>query len=271
MKKAFWTIPVLVCCALAVLFAARTAFAPSEPQSQRTHLKIGVEQNYHPFCYIGDNGKLTGFDVQLSIALCRRMNRVCSVVPMQFSELLPALREERLDMLVAGVGETEERRRDFAFSNTYYRSRSFFITSDPSLRKIDVDIAARLVIGVQKGSLQQEFIEKAFVPAGARMIVYDTYQDTVTAINKGEINVIFTDGIPGYAILNSPEGKNLFIGGRPNPSKDWPAESSLTEAKIAARLADQELIDEVNQTLLKMQADGEYQELHARFFPFVNF
>ena len=42
------------------------------------------------------------------------------------AELFVQINNKELDILVAGLGATTERRKTLAFSNTYYRSRSFF-------------------------------------------------------------------------------------------------------------------------------------------------
>ena len=256
---------------ITVFFIMRPLAAQPQTEKDAKSLVIGVERNYEPFSYLGINGELTGFDVELSYALCQRMNKICTIEPIRFQSLLPALRAGDIDLVVAGIGKTQERSREFAFSQTYYRSSSFFITNDTKFIRFPNEHISEMVIGVQKDSLQETFIRSKFVSRGAQMRVYSTYQQTVEAINKGEINMIFTDGIPGYAILNSPEGENLLIAGRPQLDLDGESHSSLTEAKIVARQQDAELINQVNAALLKLQAEGKYQELHARFFPFVNF
>lgn len=238
------------------------AFRPA-----RHVIVIGVEENYHPFCFTDKTGNLTGFDVEFARALCAEQGWTCRIEPMVFSKLLPSLRSDRLQLVIAGLGETEERKKEFLFSNTYYRSRSFFITSEERLSEVSEEVAPELIIGVQEGSLQKDFVERHFVPLGARMKSYATYTEQLDAILAGEINAVFTDGVPGYAILNSPGGSSLFIGGRPD---EW-IDDSLTESKIAAKLCDAELIDAVNETLFRMQSTGRYQELNLRFFPFVTF
>ena len=266
----------LAACALLFVGAAAIIFLqnfPEENNSNSAHaasLSIGVERNYRPFSYFDSNGKLTGFDVQIANALCRRMNRFCTIEPMLFHNLLPALKSGELDLVIAGVGQTPERSREFAFSHTYYRSKSFFITSDRTFLGIPNEKIPQMVIGVQTGSLQERFVKKHYVVLGARIESYETYEQMLEAINKGEVNMIFSDGLPGYSILKSAEGLHLLIAGRP-PLEDDPDDFSLTEAKIAARKTDSKLIEEVNAALHQMQTEGEYQELNARFFPFVNF
>lgn len=271
MKKWMIACTLFFFVAVAAVSYTRMQIVKPKTQAPSVCLKIGVERDYEPFAYVDASGKLTGFDVQLSYALCRRMNRVCTVESKRFHNLLPSLQSGKLDLVVAGVGQTSERNRNFSFSQTYYRSRSFFITNNTIEQRIAIDNAPQMIIGVQQGSLQEKFIREEYVPAGAKMVVFDTYSKMVEAINNSEINVIFTDGIPGYTLLNSPEGQKLNIGGRPKLELKEENVTSLTDAKIVARKEDAALIEEVNAALHQMQTGGEYQELHARFFPFVNF
>lgn len=135
-------------------------------------IRIGVEDDYVPFSYTDEKGQRVGFDVDISSALCKKLNFRCEILPMPFGKLLPELSKGNLAMVVAGIGITPDRAKHFLFTNVYYRSRSFFITNNRKLAPASTANAAKLVIGVQKDTFQQELIEKHFIPAGAKMKTY---------------------------------------------------------------------------------------------------
>lgn len=96
-------------------------------------IRIGVEDDYVPFSYTDEKGQRAGFDVDISSALCKKLNFRCEILPMPFGKLLPELSKGNLTMVVAGIGITPDRAKHFLFTNVYYRSRSFFITNNRKL------------------------------------------------------------------------------------------------------------------------------------------
>ncbi|MDO5531229.1 ABC transporter substrate-binding protein [Sutterella sp.] len=227
---------------------------------------IAVEADYEPFAWV-ENGELTGFDVDVSRAICSELERPCEIRPMSFQELLPGLKTGDVSIVVAGLGSSPERQADYAFSDVYYRSRSFFITRVAEFTRITPAMAPELVIGAQKGSLQFDEMTRSYAPKGAKVLAYETYDDMSDAILEGEVNALFVDGLPGYDILRSPEGRSLMIGGW---CDDLPPE--LTEARIAvARRNAKQLLGPINEAILELKESGAYEKLARKYFSFLSY
>ncbi len=47
-------------------------------------IRIGVEDDYVPFSYTDEKGQRAGFDVDISSALCKKLNFRCEILPMPF-------------------------------------------------------------------------------------------------------------------------------------------------------------------------------------------
>lgn len=229
-------------------------------------LKIGVEADVPPFSYVGARGEFTGFDVEFAREVCRGLHRKCRIEPMAFAALLPSLKAGELDLVVAGLAETKKRRVDFLFSEPYYRSGSFFVTTQKRFEHFTPDRIPELVIGVQAGKLQDEYVAEHYVPRGARKKTYSSFNALVDALLSGEVNIIFIDSVPGYTLLNSPRGEALFIGGRAEN-----VDAEFTACRVVAKRENRALIEGVNRTLHKLQSNGKFQDLIIRFLPFFSF
>lgn len=252
----------------AILLAVAAAWwlmLGSEQLSRTSYIRIGVEENYPPFSYIED-GRQMGFDVDIGRAVCKAMNLNCEIVPLQFDHLIPDLLEQRIDLIIAGLGATQERRKQLLFSETYYRSRSFFISRNMRATGITAENASGLVIGVQKGSLQAQTLRRRFVPHGALLNEYETYAELAEAIKAGKVDALFVDGLSGYALLKQAEGAGLYIGG-----SDEEFDPDIINAHIAARKQDERLIESINDALERLKADGSYQTISMRYFTFMNY
>lgn len=250
---------------LAGWFLAERDVQPPSPIPDKP-LEIGVEAYIPPSSFLNDRGELTGFDVEFAREVCQVLRRECSIRAQPLPALLPELKSGGLDLVIAGLAQTEERRNNFLFSEPYYRSGSVFITTQKRFEYFTDDRIAQLVIGVQEGKPQDDYVDEHYVPQGARKRTYPSFSEVVDALLAGEVNMICLESVPGYTLLNSPRGEALFIGGR---AEDIDDES--TACRVAARKSDKPLIDGVNRTLHSLQSSGEFQDLIIRFFPFFSF
>ena len=98
--------------ALAAGFAAQT-FAAGDV------LILAAEGTYPPFSEIKD-GKMTGFDIDIGLALCAEMKRECRFEQIDWEGLIPALKTNKIDAIVASMNDTPERRESVAFTDPYY-------------------------------------------------------------------------------------------------------------------------------------------------------
>ncbi len=70
------------------LIISTTLFTQS---SHAQILKIASDASYPPFSYIDSNNELKGFDIDISYALCKKMNVECSIITQDFEGMIPGL------------------------------------------------------------------------------------------------------------------------------------------------------------------------------------
>lgn len=267
-KTQYWMIGLLVTLVIAVVAGCAYFWSKDAetPEVDTRQYVVGVLFDYKPFSYLDENGQRVGFDIDVAQAMCEHMQITCRIVPMPYNQLLDGVRAKQIDILVAGSWATEERKSILSFSDTYYRSRHFFITSLHNVHDVTPENAYQLVIGTIEGTFFQKALERDYKPYGAKIRPYLTYAALIKGIQNGEVNTILLNGLPGYALLRSPEGRNLYIAGWYN---QLPVE--LTESKIAVRNDVKYLVPKINDFILHIQAAGRYQELSLKYFPFMNY
>lgn len=89
-------------------------------------LYVGTNAEFQPFEYLED-GKIVGFDVELMEEIAKLMGKEIEWKNIAFDGLLPALQAKKLDVIIAGMTATEERKKFVNFSETYYTSNQMIL------------------------------------------------------------------------------------------------------------------------------------------------
>ena len=111
---------------------------------------VGTNAEFAPFEYLEKN-KVVGFDIDLLDAISKETGLEFKVQDMAFDGLLPALQTKKVDMVIAGMSATPERKKAVAFSKSYFKAKQVVITKgvDKSLKSFK-DLAGKKV-GVMLG------------------------------------------------------------------------------------------------------------------------
>lgn len=104
-------------------------------------LVIGMECDYAPFNWTDEssnstNTKITnsagytdGYDVQIAKKIGEIMNIEVEFMKLEWDSLIVDCQNDSINMVLAGMTDTEERRKSIDFTDEYYRSEVVLITS----------------------------------------------------------------------------------------------------------------------------------------------
>ena len=86
-------------------------------------LKVGVSNDMAPFSYYdSEQKKITGFDIDLLDKLSEYLGFEYELYPMNMKKLEQKIKNKELDLAIAGISITDERQREFSFTDTYYET-----------------------------------------------------------------------------------------------------------------------------------------------------
>lgn len=83
-----------------------------EQVKQRGTLIIGLEGTYPPFSFQGEDGKLTGFEVDFANALAEHMGVNAKITPTKWDGMLASLESKRIDVAINQVTISDERKKN---------------------------------------------------------------------------------------------------------------------------------------------------------------
>lgn len=239
--------------ALAVL----AALLPAPAAAKR--LRIGTNVSYPPFSFVTSDGRHAGFEVELGNLLCQRVGVDCEWVSLPFEELTPALLSGRLDLIMASMSITPERRRHVSFTSKYYSTPVRFIGRRELPDMLSEEKIAELRIGAISASTHTAYIRQMFGDT-VKPHLFETQNLAIAALLSGEIDLLIGDSLPLWAFLDGEEGRPF----------NWKSAPIYLDEGIGAafRPTDDRLRQRFERAIRDVLEDGSYARINARYFPF---
>ncbi len=223
------------------------------PKAPVMTLKVGTEGLNEPMTYYDKAGHLTGFDLELIRRLGAFLNARMEVSAMTFDALIPAAESGKIDLLIASLNATPERKKNMLFSDRYIDSAiSVMVRKD----RLSPEQAALSLngkrIAVMTGSVGERLVEREYPTA--QRASFDTFSDAVAALRGEKVDYVLGSytSMLNYA-LHDP-GLALL----PDRLSDEPN-------AIAVRKGNTELLDKLNRVLKKFKEDGTLAAIEKRW------
>lgn len=246
---------VLMC--VASLAPAHAAKANEQP------LRIAVDVPYPPFAFVDAAGNLAGFDIEIAQALCAEMRRACEIVPYNFESIIPDIAAGKLDLGMAGMGATEERRKLVDFTERYFRSLSIFVEKPGTVVDIKPENLKGLRIATQTGTLQDTYLREQYAHHEVVLVPAAGFDEVMEMIKDGRADLALIDGLAGYDYLKSDKGADLETVGNPISASEVQDAACIAIAKNrpALRAA-------LNEAIQAIRRNGEYGKINRKYFDF---
>jgi polar amino acid transport system substrate-binding protein len=222
-----------------------------------------TDDDYPPFHFIGPDGQLTGFNVDLALAICRELKAACTIQARRWDTLPAALEEGRGDAVIASLASRNPAWSRFDFSLPYYRTPArFAVRKDGTLREPTRAGLAGRRVGVVADGAHAAFLA-AFHPAAVQR-AYRDHNELLAGLAAGEVDAVFADGIGLSIWLNGETGASCcaFLGGPFYESRFFGE-----GAAIAFRRDGAQLRRAVDHALFRLAEQGVYRDLLLKYFP----
>ncbi|MGX8013636.1 transporter substrate-binding domain-containing protein [Mesorhizobium sp. ORM8.1] len=243
-------------------FALVSLVAPSSTFAQETTLRIATEGSYPPWNYVDESGKLAGWDIEISNALCAEMKVKCTIIAQEWDGIIPGLTAKKYDMIVAQMSITEARKKQVAFTRKYKNLSSQFVAKKGAITDASADGLAGKRIGVQRGSVQDSFVTAQFPKS--EIVRYDKTTDVELDLLSDRIDLMLQDKSSSILGFFKHEGgdKYEFVG------KEFSGGLLGEGSGIAIRKEDTELLAKVNAAIDAIVKNGTYDKISAKYFNF---
>ncbi|MFE5322720.1 glutamate ABC transporter substrate-binding protein [Paenibacillus sp. NPDC056579] len=201
------------------------------------------------------SGNVEGFDIDIAKALAKKILGDESKVELKevtSKTRIPLLKNGDIDMIIATMTITEERKQEVDFSDVYFKAGQSLLVKKGSKIASVADIKKGVKVLTVKGSTSAQNIrEKA---PEATVLEFENYQEAFTALKAGQGDALTTDNAILYGMTKQDPNYQV-VGG------------TFTDEPygIAIRKGDTEFVTYVNEFLKGMKASGEYDKLHEKW------
>ena len=217
-------------------------------------LYVGTNAEFAPYEYL-ENGKMVGFDIELMDAIGEELGYEIVWSNMSFDGLLPALQMKKIDAVIAGMSQTPERQKAVTFSMPYllFSSDEHYVIVNEESSYVKKEELNGKKIGVQIGTMQEEFAKDL----GGLPQLYNSWTGALMDLQQNKIDAVIIADVSGEEYLKTMKGiKKIDV-----------VEENFPGASIALRKGETELAEQINQAILKIEAEGKYLEILKKYFP----
>lgn len=236
---------------------------PRPDWSWLVNLNFNTETNYPPFNYRDQDGTLTGFNVDLARAICEELSVSCEINPVNWSRLLPSLKVDEADAVIASLAVTPGALELADFTDSYYATPAkFIIRNDSDIESVKPEDLDGLTIGVVKETAHEAYLMDFF--PDSEIVAFEEIEGARVALRESKVDLIFADAISSMFWINGSDSARCcqFVGRGFMEAKYFGEGVGIAVAKGNIRLK-----DVLNYALTRVRASGRMEEILLRYFP----
>lgn len=228
-----------------------------EQVKENGELVIGTSADFPPFEFYageGDEQEIVGMDILIAEKIADDLGVELVIQDMGFDSLLPALESNKIDMIVAGMTPTEERRKSVNFSDIYFQTfQNIMVRSGDKDIYDSIEALAGQTIGVQSGTLQEELAQQ--IP-NAKITKLENINDLILSLETNRIEAIVMQGPNAVAHAENNDELYTYEG-------DFELDEQDQGSAIAIRYGEDSLVEAVNESLAEISENNLTEEYLA--------
>ncbi len=231
--------------------------APKPVAADPTLLRVGVSAVSAPMVF-KQGSRIVGVEADLAQALGRELGRQIVFVEERWENLIDALCENRVDIIMSSMSITPARRYRVAFTNPYLRVGQIALSRDSEKYSyvLNLSAQARNGVGVKPGTTADFLLRQEFPQVNRKY--YKTGEAAAEALVQKRIDMFISDAPMIWYLAGLYETKGLVV---------MPVILHQEELGWAVRRDNTELLTAVNRFLEKAQTSGELSRTFSKWMP----
>ena len=262
MKKMTKVLALVLALAMCLTLCACGKGESKDTAGDKKTFIMGVDPEYPPFSYLGDDGKFTGFDVEICQAVCDLLGWDLQVFGVNWDQKLVQLDSKECDCIWAGMTILDSMKKaGYVISKPYYDNTQVLLVKSDSGYTSSKDLAGKTV-AVQLGTSGQTLLDGDLADLKAtfkNVVTCNSFLSCFTELGGGSVDAVFVDYPVAAAYAAENEGYSII-------NENLGAE----QYGIAFRSGDQELCDQIQGAIDQLVENGTYQKIADKYPDIVN-
>ena len=234
----------------------QTADNSQDDSGSEDTLIMATNAAFPPYEYY-ENNEIVGIDAEIMAAIAEKLGKTLQIEDIEFGSIVAGVQSGKYDVGAAGMTVTEDRQESVDFTDSYATGiQSIIVTEDSPITSVDdlsADSAAYKV-GVQQDTTGDIYSSDDF--GDERVMRYNKGADAVQALISGKVDCVIIDNEPAKAFVAANEGIKLLD-----------TEYAVEDYAICVAKDNDELLDQINDALAELKADGTLQEIIDKYIP----
>ena len=222
---------------------------------------VGFDAEYPPYGYKDESGEYTGFDLELAQEVCDRNGWTLVKQPIDWDSKDMELNTGAIDCIWNGFTMTG-REDDYTFSVPYVDNSIVFVVMNDSDIKSKEDLAGKVVVTQADSSALTALTSEedndenlALAASFADLQQVADYNTAFMNLESGAVDAIAVDiGVAQYQLAS-----------RGDTFRKLDEPLSTEQYGIGFQKGNEELKDQVQDTLFEMYKDGTFDEIAAKY------
>jgi polar amino acid transport system substrate-binding protein len=228
--------------------------------TKHTPIKVGIAPDYPPLVF-EQGGAAAGAEVEMAQKLAAQLHRPVQFIKFRFEDLIPALQDGRIDIIMSGMSVTDARELRIAFSEPYLHNqlRATFTRQNADRFKTLEDILnTDAKIGVVPGTVADLFVQK-HCPRAERVTIASRKDAAFYLLQDPRFDIYVDDTFALAQIVSENEASLTFL------------RQPLAGGELAwgVRPDNQAFLKQVNGVLAKWKSDGTLDNILLRWIPYL--
>ncbi|MBO4900924.1 MAG: basic amino acid ABC transporter substrate-binding protein [Lachnospiraceae bacterium] len=257
MKKKILSLVLVAACALTICACGSGSAASTSESSDAAFttvnsgvLTMATNAYFPPYEYY-EGSEIVGIDAEIAKAVADKLGLTLKIEDMEFDSIITAVSTGKVDMGLAGMTVTEERKQNVNFSDTYATGVQVVIVPEGSDIKTVDDLQGKK-IGVQLATTGDIYCCDDFGTENVEE--YNKGNDAVMALVSGKVDAVVIDNEPAKSFVAANEGLTIL-------------DSEYVTEEYAAALNKENtaLLEAVNGALAELKADGTLDSIINKY------
>lgn len=226
----------------------------STGNDEKTYI-VGIDTTYPPFEFEVD-GEYTGIDIDLITAIAENQGIDIKFDAMDFGGIIPAMQADQLDIAIAGMSITDERKKVVDFSDPYFDAGLTLVVAAETTDIESIEDLKGKTIAAKNGTTGAKFAQEHEAEYGYKLVLFDDSPAMFQEVSNGNAVALIEDyPVISYAISQNDLDLQI-IGERLNGDQ-------YGIAVLKGKNSD--VLQKINDGLKDLRDSGEYDKILSKY------